>query len=288
MLIDWFTVAAQIVNFLILMVLLKIFLYDRIIRAMDEREENIRSRLQEAQEKRESAEEEARSYREQKKELEGRREKLLSEAKKEADERREELEDAARREIETLRRRWREGLDKEHAAFVRKFRQMAGRRTLTVARTILADLADAELEKRVVEVFADGIRRLDEAELEKLRRSAAGDQDRLRVFSAFEMAADERRKVTRIVHETIGKDVEVEYDTDPDLLLGVVLKTAGEKVAWSAHDYLKALTEDVQAAVETESRNGDEKNSPARSASGTQAPDEGGAVAKKKETDAAD
>jgi F-type H+-transporting ATPase subunit b len=287
-LIDWFTVAAQIVNFLILMALLKIFLYDRIIRAMDEREENIRSRLQEAQEKRDSAEEEARSYREQKKELEGRREKLLSEAKKEADERREELEDTARREIETLRGRWREGLEKEHAAFVRRFRQMAGRRTLIVARTILADLADTELEKRVVEVFADGMRRLDEAQLEKLRRSAAADRDRLRVFSAFEMAADERRKVTRIVHETIGKDLEVEYDRDPDLLLGVVLKTAGEKVAWNVHDYLKALTEDVQAAVESETRKGEEKDTPARSDSGTQAPDEGGPVAKKKETDEAD
>jgi F-type H+-transporting ATPase subunit b len=144
------------------------------------------------------------------------------------------------------------------------------------------------LEKRVVEVFADGIRRLDEAELEKLRRSAAADRDRLRVFSAFEMAADERRKLTRIVHETIGKDVEVEYDTDPDLLLGIVLKTAGEKVAWSVQDYLKALTEDVQAAVETETRKGEEKHSPGQTDSGTQAPDEEDPVAKKKETDAAD
>jgi F-type H+-transporting ATPase subunit b len=36
--IDWFTLVAQIANFLILVALLKHFLYNRIIKAMDERE----------------------------------------------------------------------------------------------------------------------------------------------------------------------------------------------------------------------------------------------------------
>jgi F-type H+-transporting ATPase subunit b len=51
MLIDWFTVVAQIINFLILVALLKHFLYGRIIKAMDQREERINSRLEEAKKK---------------------------------------------------------------------------------------------------------------------------------------------------------------------------------------------------------------------------------------------
>jgi hypothetical protein len=43
-LINWFTVIAQIVNFLILVVLLKYLLYDRIIKAMDERRQRKRNR----------------------------------------------------------------------------------------------------------------------------------------------------------------------------------------------------------------------------------------------------
>ena len=45
MLIDWFTVAAQIVNFLILVYLLKRFLYGPLIRAMDAREKRIADEL---------------------------------------------------------------------------------------------------------------------------------------------------------------------------------------------------------------------------------------------------
>ena len=48
MLIDWFTVTFQIINFLILIALLKRFLYGPILRAMDERETTIAARLFEA------------------------------------------------------------------------------------------------------------------------------------------------------------------------------------------------------------------------------------------------
>ena len=58
MLIDWFTVLAQIINFLVLVYLLKRFLYGRIIRAMDERERKIALRLEEAQGRKEEAEQE--------------------------------------------------------------------------------------------------------------------------------------------------------------------------------------------------------------------------------------
>ncbi len=58
MLIDWFTVFAQIINFLILVFLLKRFLYEPIISAMDEREEKIALRMQAAEQKRNEAEQE--------------------------------------------------------------------------------------------------------------------------------------------------------------------------------------------------------------------------------------
>ena len=48
MLIDWFTVLAQIVNFLILVALMKRFLYGPLVAAIDAREQSIDTRLAEA------------------------------------------------------------------------------------------------------------------------------------------------------------------------------------------------------------------------------------------------
>jgi F-type H+-transporting ATPase subunit b len=52
MLIDWFTVGAQVLNFLILVWLLKRFLYKPILHAIDAREQRIAKELADADAKR--------------------------------------------------------------------------------------------------------------------------------------------------------------------------------------------------------------------------------------------
>jgi F-type H+-transporting ATPase subunit b len=73
-LINWFTVIAQIVNFLILVVLLKYLLYNRIVRAMDAREGKIQSHLKEAEEKERAAEREEESLRQKNRDFDEQRE----------------------------------------------------------------------------------------------------------------------------------------------------------------------------------------------------------------------
>ncbi|HOP36238.1 MAG TPA: hypothetical protein PL090_07925, partial [Syntrophales bacterium] len=118
MLIDWFTVAAQILNFLILVFLLKHFLYDRIIGAMDERERKIRGRLEDAEEKKREREEEAETYRRKNRELEDKRKEILDAARDEAEEKRKELVRQARENVESLRTQWRESLQREQESFL--------------------------------------------------------------------------------------------------------------------------------------------------------------------------
>jgi len=101
-LINWFTVVAQIVNFLVLVFLLKYFLYDRVIRAMDQREQKIQQRLQEAEEKKQEAEQEAEAYGKKNRDFDAKREEMLAQAKKEADARRKELTEEARQTVDNL------------------------------------------------------------------------------------------------------------------------------------------------------------------------------------------
>jgi F-type H+-transporting ATPase subunit b len=83
-LINWFTIIAQIVNFLILVILLKYLLYDRIVSAMDERERKIRERLESAEKKQEEAENRKQELQAERRSLEDQRQGILAEARKEA------------------------------------------------------------------------------------------------------------------------------------------------------------------------------------------------------------
>ena len=62
MLINWFTVLAQAINFLILVWLLKRFLYKPILHAIDEREKGIATQLAQAEAKEAEAQKSATTF----------------------------------------------------------------------------------------------------------------------------------------------------------------------------------------------------------------------------------
>jgi len=83
MLIDWFTVIAQVVNFLILVWLLKRFLYKPILNAIDAREQRIAKELADAEAKQTEAQKERDEFQRKNEEFELQRTALMDKAKEE-------------------------------------------------------------------------------------------------------------------------------------------------------------------------------------------------------------
>ena len=138
MTIDWLTVVAQALNFLVLVWLLKRFLYDRVMRAMDRREAAIAERIRAADARMEEAEQEARRHREAREGLEAQRERQLRRARDEADDLRRSLEEEVRRELDEARARWRAELEREQAVFLQDVRRQVATHFEAVARRALA------------------------------------------------------------------------------------------------------------------------------------------------------
>jgi len=261
-LIDWFTVTAQIVNFVVLIVLLKYFLYDRIIEAMDRREQKIRSRLEDAESKREEAEQEARSYRRKNEEMDQKRSEMLAQAKEEADKERKSLTKKAREEVERARSRWQESVRKEKSAFLRELRHLAANQVYAVSRRALWDLADAELEERLVEVFLSKMQKMPEEKRGVMAEAIREEGNTAILRSGFEISTKLRRKITEALRRSLAEDADVAYETVPEMIMGIELKSGGEKMAWSLEDYLAGLEELAGDALDREiqkGRKGDEK-----------------------------
>ena len=123
MLIDWFTVIAQIINFLILVFLLWRFLYKPITKTMQERQRRITNRWEEAQVKQEEAAQEAELYRQKQQELDQQRATFINEAKTQAEEERKQLINQARQEVESMQTGWREAIQREQDEFLATLRQ---------------------------------------------------------------------------------------------------------------------------------------------------------------------
>lgn len=254
--IDWFTFGAQIVNFLILIGLLKRFLYGPILKAMDEREARISSRLEEAREKRAEAEEEAQTYRSMQTDLEEMRQERLAEVEQEAEERRQTLIRAARDEVERLEREWREALERERESFLRELSQRAVAETIAVARRALTDLADADLEEQAVEVFLERLRTLDEEQRHSLGEALRATGGTAVVHSAFDLTQDHETQVRDCLSDQFGAVSDVTFKTNDEIGFGVELRVRERKVAWSLDSYLNDLKARVRERLDAELRKG--------------------------------
>ena len=103
MLINWFTVLAQAVNFLILVWLLKRFLYKPILHAIDEREKGIAAQLAEAKAKKAEVKKDRDTFQHKNEAFDQERATLLKKATEEAAAERQRLLDEARKDADALR-----------------------------------------------------------------------------------------------------------------------------------------------------------------------------------------
>lgn len=254
MLIDWYTVAAQIVNFLILVALLKFFLYNRVIKAMDERERHISARLEAAEQQRQAAAEEAASYRQKQQELEAKRAAMLARARQEAASQRQELLDHARQEVESVQSRWHQAVREEQDAFLHDLRQRASQQLYAMARRALTDLAHADLEQQMIAAFLDELHALGEDAWNAIVTARQDAKQPLVIHSAFDLPQEACQKLQDTLQKHLGESVDIRYETTPEVMCGIELQTDGQKIAWSLEHYLATLEESLATAFEEEIR----------------------------------
>lgn len=249
-LIDWWTLFFQAVNFLILVLLLRHFLYGRIVRAMDQREKKIASHFEAAEQKAQDAAARAEALQREKDELEGQRESLLSEARRQADEQRQELTRQAREEVQAQADRWREDLQRGKEAFLREMHETAGRQVCAVARRALAELADAELERAMVGVL---LRRLEELSPEgrrELTDAMAAEGKGLVVATAWELPEADRDLAAQAVKRHLAGEAEIRFEADPELTCGIELRGGGRQVSWTVESYVDGIRQQLAEAVD--------------------------------------
>jgi F-type H+-transporting ATPase subunit b len=243
MLIDWFTVAAQIVNFLVLVWLLKRFLYGRILRAIDARESKIVARVAEAEAKEAQAAGQLALYQAKLSELDQQRESMLAQARLDAEQQHASMLEKAREEVSVLEAKWQEELGRNRQEFLLHLRGRAATEVLTMARRVIADLTSTELEQSAIQVFLKKIQSLEHV---VWTRIGAGD---LIVRSGLELPEDQRARIQDAVEERLGRPVKLHFESAPAMGVGLELRGNGWRVAWNSESYLQALEEDLNEAL---------------------------------------
>lgn len=253
MLIDWFTVGVQIVNFLILVWLLKHFLYKPVLDAIDAREKRIATELADADAKKAEAEKERTDFEDKNNVFNQHRSALLSKAADEAKAERERLIDQAKKDAESLRVTQADALRGDQIRLGSEITLLAEKEVFAIARKALTDLATVSLEERVGEVFTRHLRELDSKAKELLGTALKNSSQPALVRSAFDLPADQRAAIQNALNETFSAVVRIKFEESQDVICGIELTANGQKVAWSISSYLTGLSKKVSDLIDEKS-----------------------------------
>lgn len=254
MLIDWFTVGAQLLNFLILVWLMKRYLYQPVLDAIAAREQKIAAELADAAAIQARAQQQQDEFQQKNQAFDEQRADLLQQAR-----------DAAKVERELLQTEAREAADAAstqrakallidaqnlHADIARHTQQQV----FDISRRVLGDLAGVGLELRMSEVFIERLRAAQGTAQDTLRTAltAVSPAEPALLRSAFALPAPQAAAIQAALDEWFGQAVSLRFEVAPELVGGIELRAQGQKLAWSISDYLGKLASDLEDRLGTQ------------------------------------
>lgn len=249
MTIDWFTLAAQLFNFVLLLVLLRVFLYRPVLNVMAERERRATAPLHEARRLAAEAAAEREALRRERAAFERERAERLAAVVREAEEKREQQLEAVERKMAEIRLAAAEAVKRDVGRVADELRARLSDLVVDEVRQTLAAIAGAELDEPAWARFEEHLRALPAEQRAKLAAAARGG---VRVVTPRPLPAASADAARSALAELLGAD-DVRFATDPDLLLGVALEAGGLRLDGTAVARLAALERsfaDALAAVD--------------------------------------
>lgn len=239
--INWFTVIAQIVNFLILVYLLKRFLYKPVLEAIDAREKKIAAQLEDAARKKAEAKEDKELFRQKNEAFDKERVAKMNEVLAQVDSEKERLFEEVRKESTALRSKFEASLKQQELDIKDSLKRKTKNAVFQIASKTLADLANADLEEQVVHVFLEKIEKLNGTEKSKFKDALLDSAAPITIKSVFELSATSKKNLEAMIGKITGKQNNFQYLLEPELVSGIEIGTASYQLSWNIESYLDSL-----------------------------------------------
>ncbi len=254
--IDWFTFGAQVINFLVLVWLLRRFLYRPILDAIDARESRIAARVADAEARETEAQLERETFRRRNEEFDHLRAERLAQTGDEVKAERQRLMDAARQAANDLAAQRKAALERERQDLDGHITRLAGAEVFAIARQVLTDLAGASLEERMTAAFIAHLRGMGADAKRQFAEALQAAAGAVVLRSAFDLPESQRSLIRTALVGEFGKDVPLAFETASDLVSGIELSAGGQKVSWTIAGYLVSMERQFGAILSVPVRSG--------------------------------
>lgn len=218
---DWTTFLLEIANFLVLVLILRRFLYDPVRAAIIRRQERIEALLGEARAAEAKAEELKSRYENRLKEWGAEREKLRAQLVAELDAERAHRRESLDAELEQERERQRVLDASREQETTKAIEERALDEASRFAARLLERLASPALEERLLDLFLDDLSTLSEDVRRSLRDGVAARAAKIVVTTAHPLSPGRRAALAAAMHGLAGDGAPIDFAENASLLAGL-------------------------------------------------------------------
>jgi F-type H+-transporting ATPase subunit b len=237
--IDWFTTGAQIINFLILVWLLKKLLFKPIIGAMERREQGLANRLQQVETNMGEAQALKNQYEKHLQQLNSEKDQVLSQAREEAAAEKAQMLQCLSEEIQQKKIQFDAEIRKQQQELEPLISRTIAEKSLLLSRKTLTQLADQTLEQRIIEHFLQYLSDLPDEEQTAVRQALLKDMPTL-ILTGFEPGTEARKQI-QIWFDNFAPGSRLLFEQRDYLVSGIALETDGRSWEWNVDRYLTEL-----------------------------------------------
>jgi F-type H+-transporting ATPase subunit b len=248
--IDWWTLALQTVNVLILVWILGRFLFRPVMAIIDKRQQVANGLLADAEQARQRADEALNDAERTRAEIADRRQVLLDQARAEARIEKTHLVEQASLELSKMRQKAAIDLQHDRADVEEALIDRARELSLDIARRLLDRLSTEAALPSFLDGLCERARSLSPEAREGLVRDGRAGTDCV-VATAWELSAEQRQQVEDKLAKAIGRDLPLSFCHDPTLVAGFELHGATTIVRNSWRSDLGRIREELLRVRQT-------------------------------------
>jgi F-type H+-transporting ATPase subunit b len=267
--IDWFTVVAQIINFLILVWLLERFLYKPILDGIDARENKISRILSSAETKKKDAEALENQYKEKLSNIDAERSAIIELAESEAQKSASTAMQNAKEQADAFAIKRTAALNTEIQTLQNDVINKSVKEVFALSRKVISELSDQQLQDKMFDKLLSHLKALNEEQHTGLHRAIQNNQGRAKVRSIAPLSQAQCEHLKACLQDLLIEQapqqateqasgdiltITLNLEVDPQLIAGLELAFDGWKLSWSANETLSALQREVEISLNAQNQ----------------------------------
>lgn len=240
---NWSTFILEIINFLVLVWILKHFLYKPVLNVIARRRAGIEKTLADAKEHHEEAEKLKQRYEGRLFEWEQERQQARNKLAEEIEAERVDKLSKLQTELEKQQEKARVAEARRQSDAMRKIEETALKQGAYFATRLLEQAAGPDTEARLIELLIDELKQLPDERVVSLRNSFEKTAEAIKVVTAYPLSDQQRQSLEQILTKIATPDIPLQFEQNSELLAGVRITIGAWILGTNLQDELEGFKE---------------------------------------------